>query len=72
MSRKQLEQHLNVLRSIAQIDEPLDGGEESILKYSVPIGIAAGMDADHTAIATGFLQQQGLQQPAPRAPASRP
>ncbi len=57
---KELEQHLNVLRSVAQLTNRSMGAEETILKYSVPIGIAAGMDADQTAISTGFLQQQGF------------
>jgi hypothetical protein len=57
---KELEQHLNVLRSVAQLTNRSMGAEETILKYSVPIGIAAGMDPDQTAISTGFLQQQGF------------
>ncbi len=57
---KELEQHLNVLRSVAQLTNRSMNAEETILKYSVPIGIAAGMDADQTAISTGFLQQQGF------------
>jgi hypothetical protein len=57
---KELEQHLNVLRSVAQLTNRSMNAEESILKYSVPIGIASGMDADQTAISTGFLQQQGF------------
>lgn len=57
---KELEQHLNVLRSIAQLTNQTMHGEESILKYSVPIGMAGGMNADDAAIQTGFLQQQGF------------
>ena len=56
----QLEQHLNVLRSVAQLTNQTMHGEESILKYSVPIGIAAGMDPDEAAVQTGFLQQRGF------------
>ena len=41
---KELEQHLNVLRSVAQLTDRSMGAEETILKYSVPIGISAGMD----------------------------
>jgi hypothetical protein len=57
---QQLEQHLNVLRSVAQLTNQTMHSEESILKYSVPIGIAAGMNPDEAAIQTGFLQQRGF------------
>src|SRR5487761_2625293 len=55
-----VEQRLNVLRSIAQLSRHSMRGEESILKYSVPIGMAAGIGADETAMMTGFLQQRGF------------
>jgi hypothetical protein len=55
-----LEQHVNVLRSIAQLTNQTMHGEESILKYSVPIGMPAGMDPNQAAIQTGFLQQRGF------------
>lgn len=57
---KELEQHLNVLRSVAQLTNQSMHGEETILKYSVPIGMAGGMNPDDAAIQTGFLQQQGF------------
>ena len=56
----QLEQRLNVLRSLAQLTRQTMKGEESILKYSVPIGIAAGIDPDKVAVETGYLQQRGF------------
>ncbi len=55
-----LEARLNTLRSIARLTRQTMKGEESILNYSVPIGIAAGMDLDKVAMETGFLQQQGF------------
>lgn len=57
---KELSQRLNVLRTLATLTNNSMEGEEHILKYSVPIGVASGMNPDQTAIATGFLQQQGF------------
>ena len=55
-----LASRLNVLRNIAMSTNNTAAAEQSILKYSVPIGKAAGMDADQTAMLTGFLQQMGF------------
>lgn len=56
----ELEKRLNVLRNVATSTNNSASAEERILKYSVPIGRAAGMDPDQVAMLTGFFQQQGF------------
>ncbi len=51
---------LNVLQQVATLTDNTVAGEEGILKYSVPIGRAGGMDPDKVAEVTGFLQQSGF------------
>jgi hypothetical protein len=57
---KQLESGLDRLLNIARLTHETVGGEAGILKYSVPVGQAAGMKADDVAALTGFLQVVGF------------
>ena len=59
-SGPELEKRLNTLRNVASATNHSAAQEESILKYSVPIAMAAGIDPDNAAIMTGFFQQMGF------------
>ncbi len=57
---KDLEPGLDRLLNVARLTHESVAGEQAVLKYSVPIGQAAGMKADDIAGLTGFLQVLGF------------
>ena len=51
---------LDTLLAIALTTGNTVAGEQNIMKYSVPIGEAAGVDANKTAAITGFFEMMGM------------
>lgn len=56
----ELEKGLDKLMNIARMTHETVAGEASVLKYSVPIAKAAGIEPDDAAMLTGFLQVLGF------------
>ena len=51
---------LDRLLNVARLTHESVGGEQQVMKYSMPVGRAAGMNPDDVAALTGFLQIMGF------------
>ena len=51
---------LDRLLNVARLTHSSVSGEQQVLKYSMPVGVAAGIKSDDVAALTGFLQIMGF------------